>query len=1094
MTQVRVAEELKRHRAVDAKRSKWEEREARLLAQLKAASGQMELRGTPAPESTDHTDQPTHTPTRVPAEVALSRRSAVEVVRATEPESTPRSTGSSLVSAAAGTEPSIVAGHAMLANQVPPLAAFSGEEKDGITFGDWHEQFELVAGLCGWSDHVKFINVATRLKGVAYAFYRSCTATQRASYQQMVELLTDRFTPVQIQSVQSSLFHDRKQTNETVDEYAQDVRRLFYQAYPRAQQGTQETEAMGRSVLAYQFVAGLKPNLKSKLAGVEGTFDQLLVKARFEEAKLRDLSTQAAATTKAPTKDNLRKPYHTLTSAKPTNQPGVVASNEERARDKTGNRCYHCHGTGHFQKNCPLRGRAAPEESRGRNSGAGQKDMQRRVAALVADPDRDCQQKQERVMELRRALQEAEVDESLSEAVATMRVLKSAKGEDGTSLGPTLTADVEFEGSPVQALLDTGSPVTIVSMKFLLQALAKQKPKDQDPTEWAATVKARLEPPALMLHNYGGDELKIVRQLSVAISREGHTCTATVLVQKDAPLDLLLGTDLQTQLGFLFLQKRTDGMAIDLLQKGKWAITQTDHGPKEDHESHSSSEGCEPEEDNTLHAVDTTVQEPVSPVIHLIQAARLPSRHVKFVRARVLNPQAKGAALFEAQKGDLNEKGIVIEDAVVEPDDNRCVTLAVHNNSLHTVRLEEGHVLGCLQAATVLPTPSSTEGRPDEQGCTVKAVHPTSPLHKLDKNVNGDPDLDRMTRLLKQLDWDSPALTLEQKHQLKELLLQHGDLFALDSSEFEVTNVVQHTINTGDNPPIRQQARRIPFALHSKVDDMTEEMLEQGIIQPSQSPWASPIVLVAKKDGTTRFCVDYRKLNAVTKLDVFPLPRVDDSLDLLAKSKYFSTLDLASGYWQVEMAPESVEKTAFATHSGLYEFSVMPFGLCNAPATFQRLMETVLAGLSRDTCMVYLDDILVLGATLEEHLQNLAQVFNRLQEAGLRLKPTKCHLARREIEYLGFIVTDKGVAADPRKIEAVRAFPTPTDLKHLQSFQGLASYYRRFIPNFAKIANPLHALTRKDTPFLWSSDCEQAFENLKQSLTQASVLAFPNFD
>lgn len=204
-------------------------------------------------------------------------------------------------------------------------------------------------------------------------------------------------------------------------------------------------------------------------------------------------------------------------------------------------------------------------------------------------------------------------------------------------------------------------------------------------------------------------------------------------------------------------------------------------------------------------------------------------------------------------------------------------------------------------------------------------------------------------------------------------MLQNGDLFALDSSELGVTDIVQHTIDTGDNTPVHQQARRIPFALHAKVEEMTAEMLEQGVIRPSQSPWASPIVLVTKKDGTTRFCVDYRRLNALTKLDVFPLPRVDDSLDLLAKSRYFSTLDLGSGYWQVSMAPDSVEKTAFATHSGLYEFAVMPFGLCNAPATFQRLMETVLAGLARDTCIVYLDDILVMGATLEEHLQNLTK-------------------------------------------------------------------------------------------------------------------------
>ena len=192
-------------------------------------------------------------------------------------------------------------------------------------------------------------------------------------------MLTDRFTPVQIQSVQSSLFHDRKQTNETVDEYAQDVQRLFYLAYPRAQQGTQETEDLGHTMLAYQFVARLKPNLKSKLAGVEGTFDQLLVKARFEEAKARDLSLVTTTSTKNQSKETPRKPYQMSNNVKLSNQHGPGASSEERSRDKAGIRCYHCHGTAHFQKNCPMRGRAAPEESRGRNSGAAPK----RVAALV---------------------------------------------------------------------------------------------------------------------------------------------------------------------------------------------------------------------------------------------------------------------------------------------------------------------------------------------------------------------------------------------------------------------------------------------------------------------------------------------------------------------------------------------------------------------------------------------------------------------------------------------------------------------------------------------------------------------------------------
>ena len=181
---------------------------------------------------------------------------------------------------------------------------------------------------------------------------------------------------------------------------------------------------------------------------------------------------------------------------------------------------------------------------------------------------------------------------------------------------------------------------------------------------------------------------------------------------------------------------------------------------------------------------------------------------------------------------------------------------------------------------------------------------------------------------------------------------------------------------------------------------MIAKMLEQKVITPSSSPWASPVVLVAKKDGSTRFCVDYRRLNSITRMDIYPLPRIDDTLDLLAKTKFFSTLDLASGYWQVGMEASSQPKTAFCAHSGLYEFTVMPFGLCNAPTTFQRLMETVLSGLARDKCFIYLDDVLVVGKTFEEHANNLREVFTRLREAGPRLKPSKCHLAKSKVTYI----------------------------------------------------------------------------------------------
>ena len=338
------------------------------------------------------------------------------------------------------------------------------------------------------------------------------------------------------------------------------------------------------------------------------------------------------------------------------------------------------------------------------------------------------------------------------------------------------------------------------------------------------------------------------------------------------------------------------------------------------------------------------------------------------------------------------------------------------------------------------------------------------------------------------------ALTAEQAQQVEHLVLNYADVFALNSSELGSTDMVTHSIDTGVSPPIKQSARRTPFALRQTMEEMVQKMLELGVVEPSHSPWSSPVVLVEKKDGSRRFCVDYRRLNSVTKMDVFPLPRIDDTLDSLSQSQYFTTLDLASGYWQVGMHPDSQEKTAFATHSGLYEFTVMPFGLCNSPATFQRLMERVLVGLIPKVCMVYIDDVIVTGKTFEEHLANLEEVFKRLRAAGLRLKLIKCTFAGSSVVYLGFVVSRDGISPDPLKVEAVRNFPQPGDVKTLQSFLGLASYYRRFISGFSVLANPLFTLTKKDVDYVWSPACQEAFQSLKKQLTEAPVLAFPNFN
>ncbi|KFD62870.1 hypothetical protein M514_24910 [Trichuris suis] len=297
----------------------------------------------------------------------------------------------------------------------------------------------------------------------------------------------------------------------------------------------------------------------------------------------------------------------------------------------------------------------------------------------------------------------------------------------------------------------------------------------------------------------------------------------------------------------------------------------------------------------------------------------------------------------------------------------------------------------------------------------------------------------------------------------------------------------------GNAKPCKQPPRRIPFHQWHVVEEETRRMLRQGIIEPAHGPWACPVVLVRKKDGSFRFCVDYRKLNDVTRKNAHPLPRIDDTLLSLGGAQWFPTLDLASGFWQVAVRPEDREKTAFCTPTGLYQFNVMPFGLCNAPSTFQRLMEVVLGGLHWVTCLDYLEDIIVYSRTEEEHVQRLREVFKRLRKAGLKLKMEKCHFFKQEVKCLGHIVSADGVRTDPVKTEVVDNWPCPTSTKELRQFLGLASCYRRFVPSFASIAALLHKLMRKWSRWNWTTECEASFWALKAHLTSAPTLSFPDF-
>ena len=348
--------------------------------------------------------------------------------------------------------------------------------------------------------------------------------------------------------------------------------------------------------------------------------------------------------------------------------------------------------------------------------------------------------------------------------------------------------------------------------------------------------------------------------------------------------------------------------------------------------------------------------------------------------------------------------------------------------------------------------------------------------------------------LLDLFERSSHQLDSEECSQIAQLLTEFADVFAVSSDDLGHTSLVSHKINTGPSQPIRQPARRLPLHKRAEADLLIQEMLQKRVIEPSSSPWVSPIVLVKKKDGTTRFCVDYRRLNEVTVKDSYPLPRIDDCLDALAGCKWFSTLDLCSGYWQVAMDEHDKPKTAFTTGNGLYQFTVMSFGLCNAPATFERLMEKVLSGLPWEVCLLYLDDIIVHGRQFREAIQRLRTVLQRLRDAGLKLSPKKCVLLQRSVPFLGHVVSDQGVSTDPKKIDAVRNWPLPRTAKDVKSYLGLCSYYRRFVRGFADIARPLYKLTEEQREFRWTSECEDAFRRLQSLLTTSPILAFPTVD
>ena len=360
------------------------------------------------------------------------------------------------------------------------------------------------------------------------------------------------------------------------------------------------------------------------------------------------------------------------------------------------------------------------------------------------------------------------------------------------------------------------------------------------------------------------------------------------------------------------------------------------------------------------------------------------------------------------------------------------------------------------------------------------------------QEINDDtPIPDHVQTLYNQL---PDGLSEDTKRQVRHTLIQYESAFSRNDDDVGFCDWIEHDIRLiPGTKPIRQPPYRAGYHESIEIEKHVTKLLNSGMIERVISPWSSPVLTVIKKDGKTRFVQDYRKLNACTEQESYPLPRQDDALEALRGSKFFTTADLTSGYYQIPLSAEATKISCFVTKSGTYGFKRLPMGLSTSSHCFERLMETVLRGLQYEELLVYMDDVIVFSSSEQQHVERLSRMLGRLMDAGLKIKPAKTRLFQRQVEYLGHIVDEHGIHTDPKKIEAIMKISTPDDVKPLRSFLGLTGYYRKFIPNYGGITQPLCKLLKKKVDYIWTEECEQAFLILKQALCDNTVLAYPDY-
>jgi hypothetical protein len=608
----------------------------------------------------------------------------------------------------------------------------------------------------------------------------------------------------------------------------------------------------------------------------------------------------------------------------------------------------------------------------------------------------------------------------------------------------------------VEAVIDTGAAVTVISPQ-LAQNLA-------------CSLAAWDGPKIIMANGEEGVELG---QTELTIADGDRTAEGKALVMKMKGVDLLLGNSFLRQFKNVLIQY--------------------------DPEEPTAQFG-----ENPLMMILPDIGfAPPNDRLTLRHNYRLPAHTMALVEVNGPLITTAGEWVIEPNESLFLKKGLTTGHAVVNPSSPATVPLV--NFSPSEEWLEAGTTIARVVEAGI-PNPV-TSGPPQVNLglVTTEADTPNRAAGDQTDDIclkaTAKAQEDRHKKITSLKAAINPQLPEKEQQRTFELLSEFDDCFADNEDDLGTCHMVEHTIEVGNATPIHQRPFKSAWRERALIQQQVDRMLRQGVIEPSDSPWSSPVVLVKKKSGDWRFCVDYRKLNDVTVNDVYPLPRVEDALSRLEGAKYFSLMDLQAGYHQISVRPEDRPKTAFITADGLFQFRKMPFGLRTAPQTFQRAMDTILGRLKWWAAFAYLDDNAVYSITIPEHHERLTLALGCIRKAGFKMKPSKCHFVQTELKILGHVISAAGLSPDPGKLEAVTAFPSPNDAKSLpakikavQSFVGLCSYYRRHVPNFAMVAHPLTELTKQTASFEWGTTQRQSFTALKNALSAAVTLGQPNYD